>query len=239
MTPEGPIRIVMPGADPALLAWVRRLVPDAIVTAVPEALPALDADLVIVDLDAIGPGRWEGRAPGAGGDRPPVLGLTRALDVPGKLAATHMGVDDILALPCTPDAFLLRVSALAGRSLPHPAPAQSRGSLQLDLLHRRVRVRGEEVRLTGVEWSLLYILMEHTGEIVTRDEILDALWGVDFAPDSNVVERHIRSLRRKLHDDWHRPRYIETVHGKGYRLMLDGARVPRPPQTGTSPTNDT
>jgi len=94
------------------------------------------------------------------------------------------------------------------------------GELEVDILHRRVRVDGQDVHLTPLELSLLYLLAANAGRILTRDDILDHLWGHDYAADSNVVDRQIRTLRAKLQDDWRRPRYIATVPGKGYQFVL-------------------
>jgi DNA-binding response OmpR family regulator len=110
-------------------------------------------------------------------------------------------------------------------------PVISFGELEVDILHRRVRIEGQDVHLTPLELSLLYLLAANAGRILTRDEILDHLWGHDYAADSNVVDRHVRQLRAKLDDDWRRPRYIATVPGKGYRFVLattDQASVPCP-----------
>ena len=103
------------------------------------------------------------------------------------------------------------------------------GELEIDILHHRVRVDGHDVRLTPLELSLLYLLAANAGRVLTRDEILDHLWGDDFAAESNVVDRQVRQLRAKLQDDWRRPRYIATVPGKGYRFVFtaaDQANVP-------------
>jgi DNA-binding response OmpR family regulator len=97
------------------------------------------------------------------------------------------------------------------------------GELEIDILHRRVRVDGRDLHLTPLELSLLYLLAANAGRIVTRDEILDHLWGGDYAAESNVVDRQVRKLRAKLGDDWRRPRYIATIPGKGYRFVLIGA----------------
>jgi DNA-binding response OmpR family regulator len=97
------------------------------------------------------------------------------------------------------------------------------GELEIDLLHRRARVQGHDLHLTGLELSLLWLLAVNTGRILTRDEILDEVWGDDYAAESNVVDRHVRTLRAKLQDDWRRPRYIATVPGQGYRFVLTGA----------------
>src|SRR5215208_3942252 len=97
------------------------------------------------------------------------------------------------------------------------------GELEIDILHRRVRVDGHDLHLAPLELSLLYLLAANSGRVMTRDEILDCLWGDDYAAESNVVDRQIRKLRAKLQDDWRRPRYIATVPGKGYRFVPTAA----------------
>jgi DNA-binding response OmpR family regulator len=79
------------------------------------------------------------------------------------------------------------------------------------------------LHLTSLEQSLLYLLAANAGQLVTREQILDNLWGVDYAPGSNVVDRHVRNLRTKLQDDWRRPRFIATVLGRGYRFVPTAA----------------
>jgi two-component system alkaline phosphatase synthesis response regulator PhoP len=75
------------------------------------------------------------------------------------------------------------------------------------------------IHLSGIEQSLLYLLASRGGKVVTRDEILDAIWGTDFVAESNIVDRHIRSLRIKLQNDYRHPRFIATVPGHGYRFI--------------------
>ena len=98
-------------------------------------------------------------------------------------------------------------------------PVLRLGALEIDLLNRRVRAGASDLHLTSLEQSLLYLLAANAGRLLTRDEILDHLWGADYAAESNVVDRHVRNLRAKLGDDWRRPRYIATVPGRGYRFL--------------------
>ena len=97
------------------------------------------------------------------------------------------------------------------------------GELEIDLLRRRAQVDARDLHLTPLELSLLYLLATNAGQLLTRDEILDYLWGGDYAAASNVVDRHVRNLRAKLRDNWRRPRYIATIPGQGYRFMVTGA----------------
>ena len=93
------------------------------------------------------------------------------------------------------------------------------GEIEIDIMHRQVRAGSSEVHLTGLKQSLLYLLAANAGRVVRRGEILDALWGVDYVSESNVVDRHVRNLRAKLQNDWRKPRFIATVPGKGYRFI--------------------
>jgi DNA-binding response OmpR family regulator len=93
------------------------------------------------------------------------------------------------------------------------------GEIEIDILNREVRAGSSVVHLTGLEQSLLYLLAANAGRVIGRDEILDALWGVDFVTESNIVDRHVRGLRAKLQNDWRRPRFIATVPGQGYRFL--------------------
>ena len=98
--------------------------------------------------------------------------------------------------------------------------------MEIDILRREVGTGGSVIHLSGIEQSLLYLLASRAGRVVTRDEILDAIWGTDFVAESNIVDRHIRSLRIKLQNDYRHPRFIATVPGQGYRF------IPTFPNTG-------
>jgi DNA-binding response OmpR family regulator len=157
-----------------------------------------------------------------GGARLPVIGLTRRTDLKSRLAAFEAGVDDLLTLPFAPEELLARVIALIRRAYSDAVtfmPVIKLGELEVDILNRSVRAGASELHLTSREQSLLYLLAANAGRVVSREEILDTLWGVDYVPESNVVDRQIRNLRARLHDDWKRPRFISTVPGRGYRFL--------------------
>ena len=155
-------------------------------------------------------------------DRTPVIALTRRGDLKTKLAAFERGVDDILTVPFSPEELVARILAVLRRTY-HEAvsftPVLRLGDLEIDILNRSVRIHGTELHLTAIEQSLLYLLAANAGQLLTRDDILDQLWGTDYMAESNVVDRHIRNLRIKLQDGWRRPRYIATVPGRGYRFI--------------------
>ena len=180
--------------------------------------------LAVIDMD-IGGGRLLKQMAGSGdggGLRTPVLALTRRGDLKTKLAAFEQGVEDIMTIPFSPEELLARVLVITRRALGEAVafnPVQRLGELEIDILQRLVRAGTSELHLTGLEQSLLYLLAARAGQVVTRDEILDALWGVDYVSESNVGDRHIRNLRAKLQNDWRKPRFIATVPGKGYRFI--------------------
>jgi DNA-binding response OmpR family regulator len=161
--------------------------------------------------------------------RLPVIALTRRGDLKTKLAAFEAGVDDILTVPFSPEEFVARILAVMRRTYREAAvftPVLRLGDLEIDILNRRVRAGETELHLTSLEQSLLYLLAANAGRLLTRDEILDHLWGVDYVAESNVVDRHIRNLRIKLQNHSRRPRYIATVPGRGYRFVPTAAAAP-------------
>jgi two-component system, OmpR family, alkaline phosphatase synthesis response regulator PhoP len=152
----------------------------------------------------------------------PVVGLTRRRDLKTKLAAFDLGVDDILAVPFSPEELLARCIVVTRRAFRTDRPMVPRvkvGEIEVDIVDREVRAGNSVVHLTGTEQSILYLLASGGGRVITRDEILDAVWGSDFVAESNVVDRHVRSLRVKLQDDYRHPQFIATVSGAGYRFI--------------------
>jgi DNA-binding response OmpR family regulator len=201
-----------------------------------EATAALEAwrpHLAVVDMDISDDRLIDrlGRSNDAAGTRIPTLALTRRGDLRTKLAAFEQGVDDVMTIPFSPEELLARVLVITRRSYGQPVPFNpvlKLGEIEIDILHRQVRAGTSELHLTGLEQSLLYLLAARAGQVVTRDEILDALWGVDYVSESNVVDRHIRNLRAKLQDDWRKPRFIATVPGGGYRFIPTFSDPERP-----------
>jgi DNA-binding response OmpR family regulator len=156
------------------------------------------------------------------GSLTPVLGLTRRGDLPTKLKAFDLGVDDILTMPFSPEELLARSIVITRRAtgVERPiVPTITIGEIEIDILNREVRTGNSVIHLSGIEQSLLYLLASRGGRVVSREEILDGVWGTDFVAESNVVDRHIRSLRIKLQNDYRQPRFISTVPGKGYRFI--------------------
>jgi DNA-binding response OmpR family regulator len=201
---------------------------------VPEARDLLHAwppHLAVTDMDISG-GQLMDKLGSAAPEthRIPVIGLTRRGDLQTTLAAFDWGVDDLLTVPFSPEELLARALAVMRRTYQTAiefTPAIRLGELEIDILNRRVRAGDHDLHLTPLEQNLLYLLAANAGRLLTRDEILDSLWGGDYLADSNVVDRHVRNLRAKLQNNWRRPRYIATIPGRGYRFI--------PTDTGDGP----
>ena len=178
--------------------------------------------LLIVDIDVRDGDPNELIGEVIAGRKIPTIVLTKRGDLRTKLGAFDRGADDFLSLPMSPDELLARVVALIrrtyGEGLPLVAVIRI-AELEIDLLDREVRSGGRTVRLTTTEQSLLYLLAANAGRTLAREAILDTLWGSDYIAESNLIDRHIRNLRLKLHDDSRKPRFIFTIPGKGYRFV--------------------
>jgi two-component system, OmpR family, KDP operon response regulator KdpE len=191
--------------------------------------------LVVLDMDTGGSSILDGLAAAtAQGGRLPIIALTRRGDLKAKLTAFERGVDDILTVPFSPEEFVARVLAIMRRSYREAVlftPVLRLGDLEIDILNRHVRAGDTELHLTSLEQNLLYLLAANAGRLLTRDEILDHLWGADYVAESNIVDRHIRNLRVKLQNHSRRPRYIATVPGRGYRFVPTAADAPSDDET--------
>jgi len=194
-----------------------------------EAEPILldwQPDMAVVDMDHEESGALLARVQASNALRSrsatPVLGLTRRGDLQTKLRAFDLGVDDILTVPLSPEELLARVIAITRRATGSDlriVPTITLGEIEMDIVRREVRAGESLVHLSGIEQQLLYLFASRAGRVVTREEIIDAVWGTDFVSESTIVDRHIRALRVKLQDDYRRPRFIATVPGKGYRFI--------------------
>ena len=232
MSISGPARVLVLMDQPLIAEVIKLTLNHGVyvtreATDVAEAFAVLDdwhPHIAVLDMDIVGDKIMSKLAVANTGVSPrtPVLALTRRGDLATKLAAFDQGVDDIMTVPFSPEELLARVIVLTRRSLgvtPPFNPVLHIGELEIDILHRQVRAGTSELHLTGLEQSLLYLLAANAGKVVTRDEILDALWGTDYIAESNIVDRHVRNLRAKLQNDWRKPRFISTVPGRGYRFL--------------------
>jgi DNA-binding response OmpR family regulator len=147
------------------------------------------------------------------GDDVPVLVLTARADVEDRIEGLELGADDYLGKPFAFDELLARVRArLRARS--GMGSVLASGAITLDLRTRRARGLDGDVELTHREFTLLETFLRHAEQVLSREQLLSQVWGIDFDPGSNLVDVYVGYLRRKLGED-----SIETVRGAGYRLL--------------------
>ncbi len=147
----------------------------------------------------------------------PILMLTARDDVQNKVAALAAGADDYLTKPFILEELVARIRAMTRRSDQVRSSALEAGDIKLDLLSRRCWRDETSIELSSREFALLEYFMRNPGRLLTRQQILSAIWEYDFDPESNVVDVYVRYLRRKI-DKEGAPSRITTLRGMGYRF---------------------
>jgi two-component system alkaline phosphatase synthesis response regulator PhoP len=151
----------------------------------------------------------------------PVIMLTARGAEADRVLGLELGADDYVPKPFSLRELLARVRAVLRRPGPRRKFEEfAFGDVRVRLRGRQVFKAGREVRLTRKEFDLLVFLVEHRGEVVTRERLLDEVWGYERFPTTRTVDTHILRLRRKFEADPDRP-VIETVHGQGYRFVSE------------------
>jgi DNA-binding response OmpR family regulator len=181
-------------------------------TAVAKAPDAIVLDLSLPGLDGLRVCR-ELRARGM---RMPVIMLTARDAVPDRVRGLDQGADDYIVKPFAIEELIARIRAHLRRA-GEPAERLVVADLVLEPRARRVRRAGQELNLTAQEFDLLEFLMRHRGQVMSRQRILDHVWGYEATPLSNIVDIYIHYLRDKV-DNGHRTQLIKTVRSVGYVL---------------------
>ena len=161
--------------------------------------------------------------------RLPVLMLTARDDVADKVVGLETGADDYMTKPFHTVELVARVRSLIRRAEPAEAPAEvvAYGPISIDVAERRATREGHELELTRTEFDLLQHFVRNPRIVLTRESLLQAVWGYQFEGYQRTVDTHIRRLRSKLEPEPDQPRFIHTVRGVGYRLQFDeGAEEP-------------
>lgn len=151
----------------------------------------------------------------------PIVVLSPFEDEIDKVLLLESGADDYIVKPFNPRELLARIRALLRRAR-HSAQIHQFSDVGINLTHRVVNKGGEEVKLTRTEYNLLAFFVQHPGRVVTRDMILNSVWGYYAYPDTRTVDVHVMKLRQKLEPDQRTARHFRTVHGVGYRFVPHG-----------------
>lgn len=157
----------------------------------------------------------------------PIIMLTAKGEEADKISGLELGADDYVTKPFSPKELVARVKTVLRRAGAKPlvdpeAQPIIRGEVTINPATRQVWVRnGQEVSLTAKEFDLLWFLMNHPGQVFSRDQLLDNVWGFDFFGDPSTVTVHVRRLREKIEKEPTKPHYILTVWGVGYKFTVD------------------
>ncbi len=155
------------------------------------------------------------------GSTTPILILTAKTGDVDKVLGFELGADDYVTKPFSVLELVARVKALLRRLEPRPRNEDrvSVGAAVVDLRRYKVEKRGEVAELYHYEVEILKLLLDREGEVVSRNQILNGVWGADSFPTSRTVDFHICNLRKKIEEDPAKPTHILTVHGAGYRFL--------------------
>jgi len=155
-----------------------------------------------------------------GGNTVPIIMLTARGQEIDKVLGLKLGADDYVTKPFGFLELMARVEAVLRRATGRPVQVESFefGSVKADFKRGEVRRNGKLLDLSAREVRLLQYFIEHRGEVVSRDQLLDAVWDYDSAPLTRTVDMHVAKLRKKIEDKAAQPRYLVTVHGQGYKF---------------------
>jgi len=150
----------------------------------------------------------------------PIIVLSATSDVVDKVLLLEMGADDYVTKPFSPRELLARVRAAVRRSARQPSDtAQGFGDVSVDFAKMEVIRAGQPVSMTAQEFKVLKFLMENAERVVSREELLNEVWGYHNYPSTRTVDNHILKLRQKLEKDPAQPIHFRTMHGAGYKFV--------------------
>ncbi|MDQ6759905.1 MAG: response regulator transcription factor [Acidobacteriota bacterium] len=153
------------------------------------------------------------------GIKTPLIVLSAIGDELDKVLLLEIGADDYVVKPFGTRELLARIRALLRRTAPDESKILSFADVHVDLTRRVVSRRGEDLKLTRAEYNLLTYFLQNPDRALTRDMILNSVWGYESFPNTRTVDAHVVRLRQKLEPDPGAPRHFLTVHGVGYRFL--------------------
>ena len=149
----------------------------------------------------------------------PIIVLSAIGDEIDKVLLLEIGADDYVVKPFGRRELLARIRAVLRRSAPEAYKALHFADVEVDLARHVVTRRGEEVKMTPAEYNLLTYFLQNPDRALTRDMILNSVWGYQSFPNTRTVDAHVVKLRQKLEPDPNQPRHFLTMHGVGYRFL--------------------
>ena len=150
----------------------------------------------------------------------PIVVLSAASDVADKVLLLELGADDYVTKPFSPRELLARVrAALRHTTRPEPADVIAFGDIAVDFKKMEVRREGRVIVLTAQEFKTFQFLVQNSDRVISRDELLNEVWGYQNYPSTRTVDNHILKLRQKLEKDPSSPVHFRTVHGMGYKFV--------------------
>ncbi len=155
----------------------------------------------------------------ARGMKTPLIVLSAASDEIDKVRLLDIGADDYVVKPFGVRELLARIHAVLRRTSPQDTKVLEFGQVEVDLTRRVVRRAGQELKLARAEYNLLTYFLQNPDRVLTREAILNSVWGYDYCPHTRTVDAHVVRLRQKLEPEAGNPRHFLTVHGVGYRFL--------------------
>jgi DNA-binding response OmpR family regulator len=150
----------------------------------------------------------------------PVIVLSAVTDVTDKVLLLELGADDYVTKPFSPRELLARVqTALRRINKPQPTKTYSFGAVTIDFLKMEAKRDGHSIALTAHEFKLLKFMLENAERVLSREELLNHVWGYNCYPSTRTVDNQILKLRQKLEPDPSNPKFIRTMHGMGYKFV--------------------
>jgi DNA-binding response OmpR family regulator len=186
-----------------------------------EAFRGLPPSLVVLDLRLPGiPGRDICRELKEKAPQLPIIVLSAKTDVADKVLLLELGADDYVTKPFSPRELLARART-AMRRVHKPAPANvfAFGEVTVDFSKMELTRSGQPVALTAQEFKALKFFVQNPGRVVTREELLNEVWGYQNYPSTRTVDNHVLKLRQKIEKDPSAPAHFKTIHGTGYKFL--------------------
>jgi len=186
-----------------------------------QRIRSLEPQLLLVDLPLEGVSGTELCAQlDASTTKTPTIILGSIDDEMERIMLLEMGADDYVVKPVGPRELVARIRAILRRTAKRVPPQLRFGDVEIDRSRRIVAYRGDEVKVTPCEYNLLLFFIQNADRALTRDAILNSVWGYNEYPNTRTVDAHVSKLRNKFETDPNAPRHFLTVHGVGYRFLM-------------------